>query len=324
MPLCTIHTVRHGFRQSWITSPHDGSISYPGGASTTITGIPADVSLTAHGETQAQELASYIASLPPSVRPQRVYCSPWYRCIQTCKPVVDSLRKGGDDQLGVLLHPNLGEWFAPTQFEHPRPLAPESMGKFFPNYIDVRASQSAIASSPGPQTRSPIPSSYRPEDSTRGGKPEVLGETIAMLHDRVALALENIIRDCDQDNISTILICSHAATLIAIGRALTGRLGDLKPPEDLEPDSTPAPSDQDLRWQAQDFRVFTCSLSTFERVNTSLPANHQSIGTMPGRGLHGTAPMQPMWWSGQGVCGGWRCVRNGETSFLRDGAERGW
>ena len=49
----------------------------------------------------------------------------------------------------------------------------------------------------------------------------------------------------DPDGAITVLICGHAAQIIATGRALTGRL-----PDDLDED---------------DFQCFTCGLSRFER-----------------------------------------------------------
>lgn len=67
------------------------------------------------------------------------------------------------------------------------------------------------------------------------------------LHSRVANALELVIRSLDNDPAGpkTVLICTHAATMIAIGRALTGQV-----PEDFDTD---------------DFQCYTASLSTFKR-----------------------------------------------------------
>jgi transcription factor C subunit 7 len=77
--------------------------------------------------------------------------------------------------------------------------------------------------------------------------PHANGEMILELHDRVANALNHIISslDADPSGPKTLLICTHAATMICIGRVLTGKMPD-DPDED-------------------DFQCFTASLSTFKR-----------------------------------------------------------
>lgn len=52
--------------------------------------------------------------------------------------------------------------------------------------------------------------------------PSKSGETKDELHQRAAKTLSEIINIANKENTRAILICSHAATLIAIGRALTG------------------------------------------------------------------------------------------------------
>jgi broad specificity phosphatase PhoE len=47
------------------------------------------------------------------------------------------------------------------------------------------------------------------------------GETLSGIHERVEKALEVIIRRADGDGLNTIILCTHAATNIALGRALT-------------------------------------------------------------------------------------------------------
>lgn len=70
---------------------------------------------------------------------------------------------------------------------------------------------------------------------------------IVELHERVRRALEHIITtlDSDPEQPRTVLICSHAATIIATGRVLTGQMPD-DPDED-------------------DFQCFTAGLSKFIR-----------------------------------------------------------
>ena len=70
---------------------------------------------------------------------------------------------------------------------------------------------------------------------------------ILELHERVRKALDHIITtlDNDLDQPKTLLICSHAATIIAAGRVLTGQM----------------PQDPD----EEDFMCFTAGLSKFVR-----------------------------------------------------------
>jgi transcription factor C subunit 7 len=150
------------------------------------------------------------------------------------------------------------------------------------------------------------------------------------LHNRIATTLAAIIADVDAEiarveNVGdaspapkAILICSHAAPLIAIGRALTGTI-----PDDIN---------------AEDFKVFTAGLSIFVRRNPptstvratrvadpSLNSNPNDVlaqGTRISPASRITTV--PDWKNGKGVGGGWNCVMNGDCSFLSGGAERGW
>ena len=80
--------------------------------------------------------------------------------------------------------------------------------------------------------------------------PHFRGEQIRQLHDRVQKALDTIIMTLDNDPAQpkALLICTHAATMIAIGRVLTGNV-----PDDLDDD---------------DFQCYTASLSRFERKDS--------------------------------------------------------
>ena len=55
----------------------------------TPTGIPSDPALTGYGEDQSKQLADRILSLYPSV--DVIYSSPYYRCLQTIRPVMQRL-----------------------------------------------------------------------------------------------------------------------------------------------------------------------------------------------------------------------------------------
>ncbi|KAL2006578.1 hypothetical protein VTN00DRAFT_9246 [Thermoascus crustaceus] len=291
----------------------------------TPTGNPADPILTSHGVRQSHELAAHLVSDGFEPKPWRVYCSPFYRCLQTIRPAVEALKKRkkekkgkgecGDDgvDLDVRVERGLGEWFGPTTFfDHPSPSPPSTLRSHFPTILH-----------PAPESH------YTPHliPSTRG-------ETIAQLHDRVATTLQAIIADVDAEidafeaslppgspertSSKAILICSHAAPLIAMGRALTGNM-----PEDSG---------------VEDFKVFTAGLSTFVRrgrptrssssscISDRIPAGE---GDKSGRLAPGTKIVRPDtsvpdWRGGKGVGGGWDCVVNGDCSFLSGGAERGW
>lgn len=93
-----------------------------------------------------------------------------------------------------------------------------------------------------------------------------------------------------------ILLCSHAAPNIAIGRALVG-------------DS------------AVDIKTGTCSLSLYKR---------RSVALVPG-GKATVLPLNPdgsipavEWRGGNGVGGGWDIMVNGDCGFLERGEERNW
>ncbi|KAF4171180.1 hypothetical protein CNMCM8927_003424 [Aspergillus lentulus] len=89
MPLDTIYLTRHGHRLNWTIDYKTGTYKaqFP-----TATGNPADPTLTSHGVRQSHELAAHIASPAFQPKPFRVYCSPFYRCLQTIQPTVDALK----------------------------------------------------------------------------------------------------------------------------------------------------------------------------------------------------------------------------------------
>ncbi|KAL1980541.1 hypothetical protein VTN96DRAFT_3986 [Rasamsonia emersonii] len=324
MPLDTIYLTRHGHRMNWTIDHTTGSYhsNFP-----TPTGNPADPTLTAHGVRQSQELAAHVASAGFAPKPWRVYCSPFYRCLQTIQPSVEALKKissssspseedGVEVDLDVRIENGLGEWFgSSTFFSHPSPASASTLQSLFPTIIQ-----------PNPE-----------EHYTAHVIPSNRGETISQLHHRVATTLAAIIADVDAEiaaleaslppssplrtSSKAILICSHAAPLIAMGRALTGNM-----PEDVN---------------TEDFNVFTAGLSTFVRrqrkpSSDAGPAtasseeektpyrNHDHNLLAPGTRLDPPTLTVPDWTGGKGVGGGWDCVANGDCSFLSGGAERGW
>ncbi|CRG89445.1 hypothetical protein PISL3812_06481 [Talaromyces islandicus] len=270
----------------------------------TATGNPADPTLTAHGVRQSHELAAHVTSDKFTPKPWVTYSSPFYRCLQTIQPSVEGLNKlheaEGEERKGVRIENGLGEWFgASTYFDHPPPASPSKLRTYFPTIITAATEHEHKAHV--------IPSSR--------------GETIPQLHNRVATALAAVISDVDaqvqaeeartgNSSSKAILICSHAAPLIAMGRALTGNV-----PEDVN---------------TEDFYVYTAGLSTFVRRRQSPSVSTSQTGAQGPLLAAGTRLVPenevqvPDWRDGKGVGGGWDCVSNGDCSFLSGGEERGW
>ncbi|PSN62314.1 phosphoglycerate mutase family protein [Corynespora cassiicola Philippines] len=211
----TIYLIRHAFRANWVVDPTTGeytaSIKSP-------TGIPTDPPLAAHGVKQANELAEALWKLDPPV--DVVYSSPFYRCLQTLKPATDRWFAEGKAGGKIRIERAIGEFYGLADFSHPTPPSLEILSPLFPN-LD--------------------------QDYTSLLVPHPKGELITELHERVKSSLHAIISALDREpgQPKTVLICSHAATMIAAGRALTGNA-----PHDLNQD---------------DFQCFTASLSRFER-----------------------------------------------------------
>lgn len=138
--------------------------------------------------------------------------------------------------------------------------------------------------------------------------PSPNGETIAQLHDRIAVALEAIIAEVDEEiaeyeakhpeendheRSKSILLCSHAAPIIAIGRALTG--------------ATPGDASE------RDFSPFVAGLFEFvRRDGGTFTSTKKVTGHVPD------------WKNGKGIHGGWDCVLNGSCEHLSEGGERVW
>lgn len=212
----------------------------------TPTGIPTDPPLVARGIEQSHELAAHLTKIDPPV--DRIYSSPLYRCLQTLKPTSDALFAQGKAGGKIRVDRGLGEFYGKAPWKHASPPTLDILKDHFKN-LDLEYE--------GP---------YKPDEN---------GEFIAELHERVKNAVAHVIETLDKDpqGPKTLLICTHAATMICLGRALTGKV-----PEDLDED---------------DFQCYTASLSTFKRRSPEL-------------------------------VGSWECVSNADTSYLKEGAERGW
>lgn len=124
----------------------------------------------------------------------------------------------------IKMRPEFGlcEWFGAAPFEHPQPAEPELLKDLIPAYDETYVTK------------------YRPA---------IKGETYEGLQQRVADGMAAIIRQCDAEGKKTVVVCTHAAVVIVLGRILTGKI-----PQDIETD---------------DFQAFTCGLSVYQRDRTS-------------------------------------------------------
>ncbi|KAH7170493.1 histidine phosphatase superfamily [Dactylonectria macrodidyma] len=266
MPLEVIYVTRHGFRSTWSVDSSTGIYS---AAIPSPTGIPADPALTSHGVTQAKQMGNHLMTLDPAI--DVVYSSPYYRCLQTITPFVElkkqQLQKSppGSDVTATTIRPEYGlcEFFGAAPFDHPIPASPDTLKSFFPSFDDTYTS--ALT-------------------------PSRKGEGIDDFYRRVAGAMEAIIERCDAEGRRAVVLCTHAAVVIALGRVLTGRI----------PDSV----------ETEDFHAYTCGLSVFRRrgVNGSVAAGRTS---------------SPSSTRSEDV-GDWECELDSDCSFLSSGEERGW
>jgi transcription factor C subunit 7 len=169
------------------------------------------------------------------------------------------------------------EWYGTARFDHPSAAELPLLQNFFPSLVE----KTSIV-------------------------PSKKGETVEDLHNRCAYALERIITDIDALPTSavpqSIVICSHAAAIIAIGRALTGNM-----PDDAN---------------EVDFHTYTCSISKFVRRDGGelKTPNPSKLPTWKA----GDPIPAIEWRGGEGVGRGWDCVQNAATGHLTNGGERDW
>ncbi|KAK4106582.1 phosphoglycerate mutase-like protein [Parathielavia hyrcaniae] len=280
--LQVIYVTRHGFRSNWLVDPSSGTytafIKSP-------TGGAADPALTAHGVDQANELAVRLLAADPPI--ERVYSSLYYRCLQTVEPFVRQAQEataGDKPALRIRGETGLGEWYGSADFEHPVPASLEKLDSLFPGLLDL---------------------SYEPAVT-----PNRMGESIDALHDRVAAALEVLIAQCDRDGVRAILLCSHAAVIIALGRVLTGH----------RPTAVETP----------DFKCFTCGLSLYRRRQSSEVeaggnnSRAKQTAAEHDANVQGQDSLASEFRGDRGLPGGWDCELNSDCAHLSLGEERGW
>lgn len=253
------------------------------------TGIPADPPLTAHGVDQANELATHLMSLRPPI--DAVYSSPYYRCLQTISPFLtlgndhpEKLSENGGSAapLTIRAERGLSEFYGVAPFDHPVPAGIPALKALFPT-IDEEYQSRVV--------------------------PSRKGESIEALYKRVRSATENIIEQCDAEGHRTIILCTHAAVVIALGRVLTGEI-----PETVD---------------VEDFGAFTCGLSTFRRskAGSEIEPHRQDTPTGPSAAGAGSAKPSlnsPLAEGEPQRTGNWVCEANSDCSFLSGGEERGW
>lgn len=233
-----------------------------------------DPALTAHGVEQSWELGRHLMTVEPPV--EAVYSSPYYRCLQTITPFVELQRErcskerhGGSSPACTMIRPEHGlcEWFGSAPFEHPGPASPSVLKSLFPAFDE------SYVSAQHPPRR---------------------GETLAQLQARLTATMQSIIDRCDAEYRRAVVLCTHAAVVIMLGRILTGRF-----PETVD---------------ADDFRAFTCGLSVYRRRLISQDEQGpRGDGTLPENKPNPRA-----------VVGAWSCEANSDCSFLTCGEERGW
>lgn len=168
------------------------------------------------------------------------------------------------------------EFYGLASFEHPSPAPPSFLQTLFP--ISLDENYESIVTPP----RS--------------------GESIPRLHERAAYILYRVIATLDaecRDKEATMLICTHAATLIAIGRALTGSM-----PDDVN---------------VEDFLAPTAGITKF--VRKAIPRHQRGNQQLSDES---TLKEAPDWKGRQVVLGGWVCEVNGDCSHLRGGFEKAW
>jgi transcription factor C subunit 7 len=146
-----------------------------------------------YGLTQADALAEFLATNDP--RPERVFSSAFYRCIQTAVPTAARLG------VPVALEHGVGEWYStvnPDTGLHPRPSTVSHLSRHFPpSSLDLE---------------------YQPTVF-----PSRKGESLKDLQDRADLFVETWTSRVEDvyPKAKAVVIFAHAASVIALGRAVS-------------------------------------------------------------------------------------------------------
>lgn len=186
MPLKSIYICRHGYRANWLPPPHAPNP----------TGIDSDPPLAPHGVDQAKELAGYISELDD--KPQFILSSPFYRCVETGRPIAQKLN------LPIVLERGVGEWYKKGRSVVPEPANYDRLNDFFG---DVLSNEQEWH-----------------RDNTLGVIPDLTGENHTEIFARAQLFWQRFFEVFPKKypEIETVLIVTHAATKIALGMSLLG------------------------------------------------------------------------------------------------------
>lgn len=153
--------------------------------------VPRDYPLTARGQEQLAELRAWYERLPASERPQAIVSSPYTRCLRTAEPAADAY------DLPIFVEPGLAEWYAPvhppTSGRHPSPRTAHGVRD-----VSARVSEAWT------------PLLY----------PDPEGESIPAVHARMYELLRRIEARCAEHGWERVLLVSHAAAIIALGRMM--------------------------------------------------------------------------------------------------------
>ncbi|QPG74864.1 hypothetical protein FOA43_002200 [Brettanomyces nanus] len=182
MPLKHLYIVRHGFRSNWL--PVDQQLPNP-------TGVDSDPALAPHGVDQANQLADFVSKeLDP--KPELIFSSPFYRCVETINPIADKLN------LDIYLERGIGEWYKRNRGVIPFPVDHKVMSSFFPRVSDDWEWNTVIPSS--------------------------VGETEEEVFERCRIFWNKFFPKLEEHfpRVETVIIVTHAATKIALGMSLMG------------------------------------------------------------------------------------------------------
>ncbi|KAG7819095.1 hypothetical protein KL942_001246 [Ogataea angusta] len=183
MTLKTIYIVRHGYRENWL--PEDQQRDSPLGDN------ESDPLLAPHGVEQAHELADYISDkLEP--KPELIFSSPFYRCIETIEPTAKKLG------LKIYLDRGLGEWYRRSRSHIPEPATIDVLSQYFAALSDEWLPETVV--------------------------PSLEGEEEDELLERCRLFWEKFIPKVESlyPQVTSVILVTHAALKIALGMSLMG------------------------------------------------------------------------------------------------------
>lgn len=116
------------YRSNWNVDPSTGhynsTIPSP-------TGIVADPALASYGVAQAKQLGSHLLQVSPPV--DKIYSSPFYRCIQTLQPFTTARHEKNPGSGVIHVEPGVGEFYGLARFDHPSPAPIEELRRHFPH-----------------------------------------------------------------------------------------------------------------------------------------------------------------------------------------------